>query len=114
MPADSPVGQRASHLEPHTVPPALRRRLQQCYEHGTRLLRQDTYDHDYAHSILVECIINDPGNLVYVEAVLQNLQKKYHNNKRGAWLGRFGGRGPLKKAIAKADWGKSCDWDHPC
>lgn len=104
MPADTPVGQRASPPEPHAISPALRRRLQQCYEHGTRLAQQEACDHDYAHSILVECVVNDPGNLVYVEAMLQNLQKKYRNNKRGAWLGGFGGRGPLKKAAAKKDW----------
>ena len=88
----------------HAVSAALRRRLQQCYEHGTKLCQQEVCDHDYAHSILVECVLNDPGNLLYVEALLLNLQKKYKNNRRGAWLRGFGGRGAIKKAAANQDW----------
>ena len=88
----------------HAVSAALRRRLQQCYEHGTKLCQQEVCDHDYAHSILVECVLNDPGNLLYVEALLLNLQKKYKNNRRGAWLRGFGGRGAIKKAAASQDW----------
>ncbi|MGE0755488.1 MAG: hypothetical protein AB7O38_00640 [Pirellulaceae bacterium] len=85
------------------IPPVLRKKLQQCYEHGTKLMHQEKYDHDYAHSILVECVVNDPGNAVYLEAFLQNLQRKYHDNKRGALLA-FGGKGPFKKALARKDW----------
>jgi tetratricopeptide (TPR) repeat protein len=88
---------------PIVVSPALRKKLQQCYEHGTKLMQQDKYDFDYAHSLLVECVANDPGNLLYVEALLQNLQQKYHNNKRGAFLA-FGGKGGFKKALARKDW----------
>jgi tetratricopeptide (TPR) repeat protein len=85
------------------VSPALRKKLQQCYEHGTKLMQQEKYDFNYAHSILIECVVHDPGNLVYVEAFLQNLQRKYNNNKRGAMLA-LGGKGPFKKALAKKDW----------
>ncbi|MDG2380141.1 MAG: hypothetical protein P8N76_00565 [Pirellulaceae bacterium] len=51
-----------------------------------------------------ECVLNDPGNLEYVEAMLSNLQRKYKNNKRGARLKGFGGRGVFKKAVASEDW----------
>src|SRR5687767_3897031 len=84
------------------ISPALRKKLQQCYEHGSKLLQQEKYDFDYAHSSLVECVTQDPGNATYVEAFLQNLQRKYNNNKRGALLA-FGGKGPFKKAVAKKD-----------
>jgi tetratricopeptide (TPR) repeat protein len=67
-------------------------------------MQQENCDHDYTHSILVECVLNDPGNLTYVETMLLNLQKKYRNNKRGAWLKSFGGRGALKKAATQQDW----------
>jgi tetratricopeptide (TPR) repeat protein len=86
-----------------SVSPALRKRLQQCYEHGTKLFSQETYDFDYSHSLLLECVTGDPGNATYVDAFLQNLQRKYKNNKRGALLA-FGGKGPFKKALAKKAW----------
>ena len=61
-------------------------------------------EYDYAHSMFSECVLNDPANLEYVEAMLLNLQKKYGGNKKGARLKGFGGRGALKKAIASKDW----------
>jgi tetratricopeptide (TPR) repeat protein len=95
---------RAEPLEEHAISPALRRRLQQIHEHAQKLFQQEKYDFDYAHSMLVECVTQDPGNLVYLETMLQNLHRKYDNNKRGARLKGFGGRGPFKKAVAKKDW----------
>lgn len=64
---------------------------------------QDTYDFDYAHTLLVECVSQDPSNHVYVDAFLGNLQRKYKNNKRGAVL-HFGGKGSLKKAVSRESW----------
>ncbi len=90
--------------EAHVVSPALRRRLQQCYEHGINLTKQEKYDFDYANTLFTECVVNDPGNPVYVEAFLANLQRKYNHNKTGARFRGFGGRGPLKKAAAALDW----------
>ncbi|MCO6459682.1 MAG: tetratricopeptide repeat protein, partial [Pirellulaceae bacterium] len=86
------------------VSPAMRRKLQQCYEHGTSLMSDDAYDYDYAHTMFVECVVHDPGNLVYVEAFLENLQRKYQNNKRGARMLSFGGKTAFKKALARQDW----------
>ncbi len=104
------------------ISPALRRRLQQCYEHGVKLASADKCDHDYVNAMFAECVAHDPGNLVYVEAFLDNLQKKYNNNKRGARF-KFGGKGAFKKAVSKKDWRevlrlgpdvlKSNPWDVP-
>lgn len=63
----------------------------------------DKYDYDYVHSFLVQCVLHDPANTVYLEAFLENLHRKYNNNKRGAML-NFGGRGAIKKAVAKENW----------
>ncbi|MCA9168431.1 MAG: tetratricopeptide repeat protein, partial [Planctomycetales bacterium] len=82
----------------------MRQRLQRCFLRGKEVLRQEKPDRDYAHTMFVECVLNDPGNLEYVEALLENLQKKYKNNKRGARLRGFGGRGGFKKAIQAEDW----------
>ena len=40
------------------------------------------YDVDYANEMLTECVIRDPGNLVYVEAFLDNLQRKHVRVKK--------------------------------
>ncbi len=100
-PSDSPLD---SHGPDYVVPVALRRKLQKCYEHGTSLMSDDDYDYDYANTMFTECVVKDPSNLVYVEAFLENLQRKYKNNKRGARTLSFGGKGPIKKAIQKQDW----------
>jgi len=86
------------------VSPALRGRLQKCYEHGMKLMQQEKYDFDYANTMFTECVARDPGNLIYVEAFLDNLQRKFKNNKKGGRLRGFGGKGNLKKAVAKKDW----------
>jgi tetratricopeptide (TPR) repeat protein len=86
------------------VSPALRRRIKQCYDHATKLAEQDKPDYDYANKLLTDCVANDPGNLTYVEPFLQNLQRKYHNNKKGAAFTGFASRGAFKRALAKEDW----------
>ncbi len=91
-------------LEEHVVKPAMRRQLQDCYERGTKLSEGDKVDHDYANTMFTQCVVNDPGNLVYVEAFLANLGKKYESNKKKAKIKGFGSRGPFKKALSKKDW----------
>ena len=86
------------------ITPALRRRLQKCFEHGTNLMKQEKYDHDYANTMLTECIANDPGNLTYVEVFFENLQRKHKKNKKRVRLKGFGGKGNLKKLASKKDW----------
>ena len=97
-----------NELDGPTVPPvstSLRGRLQKCYEHGTKLMQQDKYDYDYANTLFTECVARDPGNLIYVEEFLKNLQRKFKNNKKGSkLLGFGGGKGNLKKLAAKNDW----------
>lgn len=91
----------SSHQQ-EAVSPALRRRLQVCFEHGSQLAKEK--DYDYAHEILSECVTKDPSNLVYVEAMLSNLQKKFDNNKKGARFKGFGGKGAFKKTVQRKDW----------
>lgn len=86
------------------IKPAMRRRMQVCYEHAMKLTQQKggKYDYDYAHDMLAQCVRADPGNMVYVEALLENLHKKHKNNKRGG--GGGGARGPFKKAVKEQHW----------
>jgi tetratricopeptide (TPR) repeat protein len=104
MPRDSAAEDKTAPPEPHVVSAALRKRLQQCHEHGTKLMQQEACDHDYTHSILVECVLHDPGNLTYVETMLRNLQQKFGDRRRGASISGLFGRGPFKKAVARKDW----------
>jgi len=93
-------------LEPKIVSAAERRRLQQWYDQACKLMAKEGYDYDYANKALVQCVIGDPGNLVYVEPFLNNLQQKYDNNKSGARFQGFGGKGAFKKALNAKDWHK--------
>ncbi len=83
--------------------PAKRKRLQQCFDRANELAGKDKPDFDYAHDLYAQAVANDPGNLVYVEALLTNLQKKYKNNKKGSRFS-FGGRKAFKEAVADEDW----------
>ena len=81
------------------------RRLQQVYEKGIQNIKQRNFD--YATEMFNQCVQGDPGNLEYVKAFIDNLQRKYNNNKKGGSFGGFkgmGSRNALKKAISKEDW----------
>ena len=84
-----------------TMSPAKRKRLQDCFERANELAGQSNFD--YAHQLYAQAVANDPGNLVYVDAMLANLQKKYKNNKKGSRFS-FGGRKAFKEAVAEEDW----------
>ena len=85
--------------------PAKRKRLQQCFEHGSKQAAQESYD--YATELFTQCVTGDPANLIYLQSFAGNLQKKYNNNKKGSKLARFKGAGArtaLKKCSMQKDW----------
>lgn len=87
------------------IPPGKRRRLQQSFEHGNRNMVKG--EHDYAHDMFTQCVVGDPGNLIYAQTMLGNLFKKYNNNKKGSKLSGLktaGSKSTLKKAAGKEDW----------
>ena len=49
-------------------------RVAACFERGVQLMHERSYD--YAHVVLVECVMYEPGNLAFVEAMLKNLRLK--------------------------------------
>lgn len=97
------VEQAASETPVDTMSPEKRKRLQQCFEKANNLAAKDKPDFDYAHDMYMQAVVNDPGNLVYVEAMLANLQKKFKNNKKGSRF-KFGGRKAFKEAVSDEDW----------
>jgi tetratricopeptide (TPR) repeat protein len=64
-------------------------------------------EHDYAHDLLTQCVIEDPGNLIYLQHLLGNLSQKYGNNRRGARLAGLkikSNRNALSKAAGRGQW----------
>lgn len=87
------------------LPPGTRRRLQQCFEHGTKMSAAGNFD--YATEMYTQCVLGDPANPIYVKSFLANLQKKYGDNKKGgkmAALRTAGAKGGMKKAVLQKDW----------
>ena len=84
------------------LPPNIRRRIQTMFGHGQKKFQEG--ECDYAHDMFSQCVAKDPGNLVYVEAMFDNLIKKFDKNKKGGR--QKGNRGAFKKAVAAEDWPK--------
>jgi tetratricopeptide (TPR) repeat protein len=90
--------------------PGKRKRLEKIFEHASKRLAAATAapaDFDYATDLLTQCVVGDPGNENYARAYVENLQKKYNNNKKGCSLAQFkerGARSALKKALDQGLW----------
>jgi len=81
------------------IPPARRKRLQRCFEHGSKMAAQDNFD--YATVLFTQCVAGDPNNFMYLQSFLGNLKKKYNNNKKGsnlAFIKSAGARTVVRKA----------------
>jgi tetratricopeptide (TPR) repeat protein len=88
------------------LPPAKRRRLQMCFEHGTKSAAKG--DFDYATNMFTQCVVDDPGNAIYIKQFLVNLAKKYNDNKKGAGFTSAPKATALKGSIKKSAYSK--DW----
>lgn len=85
--------------------PAQRARLEKLFEHAGKKMAAGEFD--YASELLSQCVTGHPGNAIYAQAFIDNLQKKYNNNKKGSPLAQFkerGARSALKKALAEEKW----------
>lgn len=94
------------HSGRQPIPPALRRRLQTCFEHGTRSAMKN--DFDYATNMFEMCVTGDPANAIYVKQFITNLCKKYNDNKKGAGFTSTPRVTALKGSIKKSAYSK--DW----
>lgn len=87
------------------IPPAQRRELQQKFEQASRCTQQGGNGHDQAHELLTECLQVDPGNVLYVNAMLENLVTKFGGDPKNAGrLGFFSGKSGFKKAASECNW----------
>jgi tetratricopeptide (TPR) repeat protein len=83
--------------------PAERARLAQCFQRGTQNLPTNA---DYAVEMFGICVLGDPGNAVYLQALLAALKKKFGAKKSGGLtsLWSAGSRAGLKKLASTAQW----------
>jgi tetratricopeptide (TPR) repeat protein len=87
------------------IPPARRKLLQQRFEHGSRSSAKG--DWDYANEMFSHCVVEDPGNRMYVQSFLGNLQKKYNNDKKGSKLAGVrsaGSKAAMRVAAKQKKW----------
>ena len=90
---------------PAPLAPAVRQRLQKTFEHAKRCAEKN--DYDYAHQLLTQCVSEDPSSVMFQQAMLANLHKRYANNKKGAKLAGLkikGHRSAMAKAADKGLW----------
>ncbi len=90
---------------PAPLAPAVRQRVQKTFEHAKRCVEKN--DFDYAHQLFTQCVAEDPASIVFAQALLANLHKKYDNNKRGAKLAGLkikSHRSAMSKAAGKGEW----------
>ena len=83
--------------------PAERSRLAQCFQRGTQNAPTNL---DYAIDMYSICVVGDPGNAVYLNALLGVVRRKHAGKKGGGLAGIFaaGSRGGLKKLAAAGKW----------
>jgi tetratricopeptide (TPR) repeat protein len=91
------------------IPDLKRKRLEKVFEVAKAKATAATKpgDFDYAASLLSQCVEVDIGNAGYVQAYLENLQKKHGNPKKISMLAQFqerGARSAVKKALAQEQW----------
>jgi len=101
----APQPGKSSRCNLPAVTPAVRQRLQAVFERARQ--SAEKADYDYAHDLLAQCLVDDPGNLIYLQHFLGNLAQKYGNHKKGvrfAGLKSKGSRMALNKAAGKGQW----------
>jgi tetratricopeptide (TPR) repeat protein len=105
--AETPQEGKKAGAESMTL--ARRARLEKIFEHASRKVAAGA-DFDYTTELLTQCVLGDPGNIAYVRCYIENLQKKYDNNRKGSPLAQFkerASRSAQKKALAAEDWEES-------
>jgi tetratricopeptide (TPR) repeat protein len=81
MPADSPLSL--------LITPDKRRRLQQQYEESQRLAAAIRPDFAGIHALLADCLLADPGNILYLDALLANLRRRDAVQPKRSWWRRW-------------------------
>ncbi len=62
------------------ISPAEREKLQQLFAHGNKQMSIASFD--YANEMFTQCVLGDPGNVIYLKTFLANLKRKYGDKKK--------------------------------
>lgn len=104
--ASNRFAQEGKGLGCQSPSPAKQERLEKLFEHATN--KTTTSDNfDYATDLLNECVRGDPGSVRYAKAYIENLRKKYKNNRKGIPLAQFrerGARSAMRQALDQHHW----------
>jgi len=87
------------------ISPQLKAQIQECYTKGNEMMSQGS--HDYATEMFSFCLLGDPSNIVYIQAYILNLRRKYNDNKKGnsmAFLKSTGIKSAIKTASTRKNW----------
>lgn len=105
MATESQTAPLSAPRGPAPLAPSVRHRVTKTFEHAQRCVEKG--DHDYATELFTQCVSEDPGNVVFLQAFIANLHKKYKDNKKGA---SFAGlkvksyRSAMAKAVQQGQW----------
>lgn len=102
---EAPPAAKEPVVEEQLLPamtPSLRRRLQMCYDHGTKLMKEIKYDHSYVHTLLSQAVAGDPNNLAYLDALLDNLHRQHKGKAKSAF--GWGSPSNVRAALDKKQW----------
>ena len=78
--------------------PADRERLQKLYSHGNQQMLKASFD--YANDMFSQCVLGDPGNVLYFKTFLANLKKKHGDKKKKGMFSFLSGSN-IKKTVAR-------------
>lgn len=82
---------------------AVQKRLQTCFQHASQNMVKEAYD--YACELFKDCVLGDPGNVIFAQSFIGNLRKKYDNNKKGGRsLKKLSIAASVKKAMLQKNW----------
>jgi tetratricopeptide (TPR) repeat protein len=94
-------------IRPQPAPETLtaqQKRLDKLFDHATQ---KTAKDFDYATDLLSQCVMGDASRVKYAKAYLDNLRKKYKNNRKGSPLAMFkerASRKAMRTALDQGHW----------
>jgi len=84
--------------------PGLRRRLQMCFDHGAKLMKELKYDYSYVHTLLSQSVAGDPNNQKYLDALLENLHRQHKGKSKAGSAFNWGSANNVRAELDKKQW----------
>lgn len=92
------------HSEDQPQTPNQRAAQQRRYEQAMALLRAEQPDYETAGAALLQCVVNEPGNSIFVEAYLACWSRRYDHNLKGSFWRGFAPTYAWRQAVAGEDF----------